>query len=153
MRKLCAIFVGRIDILRAVGNLAVNGRTLFAPTKKHIRVPFFYLLPHTCMGAAQFLCRGRRPRRPTTSAFTNFVVQMSAVNGRTLFAPTKNISVFRFLICRTIPVGATFGRPFLPQTFCVYQIPKKGRPQVVLFHIYSPERVFFIAMCGQYSSL
>jgi hypothetical protein len=41
VRKLCAIFVGRIDILRAVGNLAVNGRTLFAPTKIYIIIVFY----------------------------------------------------------------------------------------------------------------
>ena len=41
MRKLCAIFVGQIDILRAVGNLAVNGRTLFAPTKIYIIIVFY----------------------------------------------------------------------------------------------------------------
>ncbi|WP_287287675.1 hypothetical protein, partial [Ruminococcus sp.] len=41
VRKLCAIFVGRIDILRAVGNLAVNGPTLFAPTKIYIIIVFY----------------------------------------------------------------------------------------------------------------
>ena len=45
VRKLCAIFVGRIDILRAVGNLAVNGRTLFAPTKNISVVCFFIYCP------------------------------------------------------------------------------------------------------------
>lgn len=92
MRKLCAIFVGRIDILRAVDNLAVNGRTLFAPTKKHIRVPLFYLSHHSCR--------------------------------------------------------ATFGRPFLPQTFCVYQIPKKGRHVKSSFFISIPLKGSFSLQCA-----
>ncbi|WP_410065130.1 hypothetical protein, partial [Ruminococcus sp.] len=56
VRKLCAIFVGRIDILRAVGNLAVNGRTLFAPTKNLYYYRFLSI--HLCRGAEQFFCVG-----------------------------------------------------------------------------------------------